>query len=68
MRVIHACCVLHNIANVEDLQYLQQPINDDEYPNMEAHNLHVNYIDDVVQERETGVRIRNELCELLSRQ
>jgi len=34
VRVIHACCVLHNVVNVQDLQLFEAPI-DDEQP--EAH-------------------------------
>ncbi|XP_071652767.1 putative nuclease HARBI1 isoform X1 [Temnothorax longispinosus] len=64
VRVIHACCVLHNIAKIEDLQYLEAPIND-QYPDMEAQNLRVNF-DEAVREHETGVHIRDELCHLLS--
>lgn len=66
VRVIHACCVLHNIASMEDLQYLEAPIND-EYPDMEAQNLIMN-IDEVVREQETGTYIRDELCQLLAQQ
>ncbi|XP_071578821.1 uncharacterized protein [Temnothorax nylanderi] len=64
VRVIHACCVLHNIVNEQDLQYLEAPI-DDEYPNREAQNLNIN-IDEAARENETGVHIRDELCRLLS--
>lgn len=63
VRVIHACCVLHNIANMEDLQYLEEPIND-EYPDIEAQNININY-GELVREHETGTHIRDELCLLL---
>jgi len=49
---------------MEDLQYLEQPISD-QYPDMQAQNLRVNF-DEAVREHETGVHIRNELCHLLS--
>jgi len=66
VRVIHACCVLHNIAKMEDLQYLEELIND-QYPDMQAQNMRVNF-DEVAREHETGVHIRDELCHLLSQQ
>ncbi|XP_024886102.1 putative nuclease HARBI1 [Temnothorax curvispinosus] len=67
VRVIHACCILHNIANEQDLQYLE-PAIDDEYPDREAQNLNIN-IDEAApaaRENETGVHIRDDLCRLLS--
>ncbi|XP_012542720.3 LOW QUALITY PROTEIN: putative nuclease HARBI1 [Monomorium pharaonis] len=64
VRVIHACCVLHNMTSLEDLQYLEEPIND-QYPDMGAQNLYIN-IDETVRDHDTGVHIRNELCHLLS--
>lgn len=35
VRVIHACCVLHNMANVEDIEFFEPPINN-EYSDMAA--------------------------------
>lgn len=66
VRIIHACCVLHNIANTEDLQYLEAPMND-QYPDMEAQNLYINF-EEAAQEHENGTHIRDELCHLLSHQ
>lgn len=66
VQVIHACCVLHNIAKLDDLEYFEAPIND-EYPDMEAHNLLIN-IDEVAREQQTGTHIRDEVCQLLAQQ
>ncbi|XP_032688009.1 protein ALP1-like [Odontomachus brunneus] len=66
VRVIHACCLLHNIANEEDLQYLEAPMND-QHPDIEAQNL-LYHIDEVAQEQESGTHIRDEICQLLAEQ
>ena len=36
--VIHACCILHNLANAEDLEIFELPIEDDS-PDPEANNI-----------------------------
>ncbi|XP_025161498.1 putative nuclease HARBI1 [Harpegnathos saltator] len=61
--VIHACCVLHNIANANDLEIFEAPI-DDEQPDIEAQRLHTE-IDIAPREIETGVHIRDEICHQL---
>lgn len=35
--IIYACCVLHNIANVQDLRYFEPQLNE-EYPDIELQN------------------------------
>ncbi|XP_036151281.1 protein ALP1-like isoform X2 [Monomorium pharaonis] len=56
--VIHACCVLHNMASARDLQFFEPPI-DNEYPDVEVRNIEEN---EVYREYESGVQIRNEIC------
>lgn len=51
---------------MDDLQYLEEPIND-QYPDIEAQNLHMHY-DEPVREHETGIHIRNALCDLIALQ
>lgn len=63
VRVIHACCVLHNIANAKDIELFEEPI-DDNYPDIQAHGQGI--ADDVIREYETGVHIRDEICHQLS--
>lgn len=33
--IIHACCVLHNMANTGEIEYFEPPMND-EYPDIEV--------------------------------
>lgn len=63
VRVIHACCVLHNIANAADLEFFEPAIEND-YPDMEALG-HLHEID-VPWEHEDGIHIRNEICRRIS--
>ncbi|XP_067212841.1 uncharacterized protein [Linepithema humile] len=57
--VIHACCVLHNIANIEDLQFLEAPI-DDQLPDLEAQYIGIN--NEAPKEYETGIHKRDNIC------
>ncbi|KAL6256693.1 hypothetical protein P5V15_012813 [Pogonomyrmex californicus] len=52
VRVIHACCGLHNMANVQDLQ-LFEVLMDDEQPDFDAQNHFIN--NEAPREYETGV-------------
>lgn len=63
VRIIYACCVLHNIANMQDVQYFEEPI-DDEYVDIAARNVIIN-MDDVPREEETGVHLRDQICQQL---
>lgn len=70
VRVIHACCVLHNIAKVQDLEYFEEQL-DDEYPDIELQNRQIELVDNAPREYEgdvTGAHIRDEICNLLSTQ
>ncbi|XP_018400736.1 PREDICTED: putative nuclease HARBI1, partial [Cyphomyrmex costatus] len=40
VRVIHACCVLHNLANITDLQLFEAPAHDEE-PEVQAQNEYI---------------------------
>jgi len=57
--VIHACCVLHNMVNERDLEFLEPPL-DDEYPDMEAQDHVIEH--ELYREHESGMDIRNEIC------
>ena len=62
VRVIHACCVLQSIANVQDLQYFEAPI-DDGQPDLNAQNQYVE--NEVPREYESGLRKRDAICDTL---
>lgn len=57
--VIHACCVLHNMASLNDLEFFEPPINN-EYPDIEALG-HIAEME-VQREYESGIHIRHEIC------
>ncbi|XP_032688007.1 putative nuclease HARBI1 [Odontomachus brunneus] len=63
VQVIHACCVLHNMANIEELEMFEAPL-DDEYPDNEAQNPHIE-INDIPREPDNGIHIRDEICRIL---
>lgn len=67
VRVIHACCVLHNMANAGEIEYFEAPMND-EYPDIEVQGRHIQHIEQRIEvpENETGVYIRDEICRQLS--
>lgn len=60
VRVIHACCVLHNMANMEDLQLFERYV-DDEQVDPEAQNRHIVY-NEPERENETGIQKRDQIC------
>lgn len=64
VRVIHACCVLHNIANADDVQYFEPPL-DYEYPDLEAQGRVVIEVNNE-REHENGIQIPDEICNLLA--
>lgn len=68
VQVIHACCVLHNIANVQDLQYFEPQLNE-EYPDIELQNRPIVMIDNAREYEDDvrGTHVRDEICNLLSR-
>lgn len=57
IQVIYACCVLHNMANMQELEWFEPPIND-EYPDLTAENRDIEIVNDVPRELENGVHIR----------
>lgn len=63
--MIHACCVLHNMANARDLEFLEPPI-DDEYPDLEAQGAQNVEQNELHREYESGVHFRNEICRQIS--
>lgn len=70
VRVIHACCVLHNIANIQDFEYFEEQL-EDEYPDIEVQNRQMEVIDNAPREYEdniTGAHVRDQICHLLSTQ
>ncbi|XP_011880849.1 PREDICTED: putative nuclease HARBI1, partial [Vollenhovia emeryi] len=70
VRVIHACCVLHNIANVKELEYFEEQL-DDEYPDVELQHRQIDIIDNAPREYKgdiTGAHVRDQVCNLLSTQ
>lgn len=60
VRVIHACCVLHNIANTNDLELFETPVND-EQPDVQVQNQYI-CDNEAVREYETGIDKRNDIC------
>lgn len=67
VRVIHACCVMHNMASTADLEFFEAPI-ENEYPDMAAVGQVqvVNEEIDLQREHENGVDVRNEICRRIS--
>lgn len=57
--VIHACCVLHNMANIEDMQLFETHSNDEE-PDLDVQDQHM--VNEPPRDQETGVYRRNQLC------
>lgn len=68
VRVIHACCVLHNIANVQDLHYFEPQLNE-EHPDIQLENRPIVIIDNAREYEDDvrGTHVRDEICNLLSR-
>lgn len=59
--VIHSCCILHNLANMDDLELFEAPLNDEE-PNVEAQNHYV-HDNEPVRQHESGIDKRNNICD-----
>lgn len=64
VQVIHACCILHNLANADDLRLFEPA--DDEYPDVEAVNIPINELDYLPQDDQLGRDLRDELCRQLA--
>ncbi|XP_012521852.3 protein ALP1-like [Monomorium pharaonis] len=52
VQIIHACCVLHNLISINDLELLEPP-RDDEYPDSEANMRNINN-DEIIPGNERG--------------
>jgi len=63
VQIIHACCVLHNLASIRDLELLEPPLQDD-YPDLEANMINI-YNDEIIPENQRGRILRDELCRQL---
>jgi len=63
VQIIHACCVLHNLASIRDLELLEPPHQDD-YPDPEANMININN-DEIIPENQRGRILRDELCRQL---
>lgn len=63
VQVIHACCVLHNLASLDDLELFEPPCHD-EYPDPQAEIINVenNF---VINDNTCGRDLRDELCRQL---
>jgi len=62
VQIIHACCVLHNLASIRDLELFEPPCQDD-YPDPEANIIENN--DEIIPGNERGRILRDELCRQL---
>ncbi|XP_019698986.1 putative nuclease HARBI1 isoform X2 [Harpegnathos saltator] len=65
VQVVHACCVLHNIADMHKLEMFEAPLNN-EYPDIAAQNQQIEIDNNIPRDAENGMAIRDELCRLLS--
>lgn len=64
VRVIHPCCVLHNIANTNDLEIFEAPVNDEE-PDNEAQIQEIVIDNEIPIENESGAHLRDQICRQL---
>lgn len=62
VQIIHACCVLHNLASTDDLE-LFEPLREDDYPDPEVEIIINN--EEIVPGNERGRILRDELCRQL---
>lgn len=67
VQVIHACCVLHNIANENDLRLFDDPIADD-YADDEARHFPINDNIEMIEDNNEGRHLRDEICRQLAMQ
>lgn len=68
VRVIHACCILHNMTNMQELEYFEPQLND-EYPDIELQNRQIEMDENAPREYEgdiTGAQVCDQICHLLS--
>lgn len=68
VQVVHACCVLHNLANANDLQMFEPPLAEDD-PDPEIANAEINWVeyDNVIlPDNQQGRNLRDEICRQLA--
>lgn len=65
VQVIHACCVLHNLASIDDMELFEPP-HYDEYPDPEV-EINMGNIDNgpIIPVNQRGRILRDELCRQL---
>ncbi|XP_039302174.1 putative nuclease HARBI1 [Solenopsis invicta] len=63
VQIIHACCVLHNLASAGDVEFFEPPLEDN-YPDPEAEIIRNNN-DEIIPGNEHGRILRDELCRQL---
>ncbi|XP_046389192.1 putative nuclease HARBI1 [Ischnura elegans] len=69
VRIIHACCVLHNVADMDDLEGFEEPLPED-YPDRDAEEINgpegiVDNLGDPI-DADGGKILRNEICRQLA--
>lgn len=64
VQIIHAYCVLHNLASICDLGLFESSCHPDNYPDPEADIIENNY-DEIIPGIERGRILRDELCRQL---
>lgn len=70
VQVVHACCVLHNMANGDDLQLFEPP-PDENQADPDAINALMNMAEDanaILQDNQQGQELRDEICRQLATQ
>jgi len=70
IQVVHACCVLHNLANANDLQLFEPPLDENQL-DPDAVNALINIAEDangMPQDNQQGKDLRDEICRQLDAQ
>ncbi|XP_018045619.1 PREDICTED: putative nuclease HARBI1 [Atta colombica] len=65
VQVIHASCILHNLANKDDLELLEPPLNEDYLDLEEEVIINIENDDEIICENQHGHELRDELCRQL---
>jgi len=65
VQVIHASCILHNLANKDDLELLEPPLNEDYLDLEEEIIINIENDDEIICENQHGHELRDELCRQL---
>ncbi|XP_018360830.1 PREDICTED: putative nuclease HARBI1 [Trachymyrmex cornetzi] len=64
VQIIHASCVLHNLANKDDLELLLESPSNDDYPDPEA-VINIENDEEIIYENQHGCELRDKLCHQL---